>query len=158
MNKKLICNIIIDYYYYILKENSTSAAICQQERGKGKTQTLNKLVCLFNDTMVSITDIRCHEDRHCMMRSLPKAPTHDQCRELNPRFLELWSSALPARPRDPSLNRLEKISYKSQADPANVRRNRIQSKLTKEAVEQPLPPTNINPNLTVCYVSKDTVI
>ena len=35
--------------------------------------------CLFNDTMVSITDIRCHEDRHCRMRSLPKAPTHDQC-------------------------------------------------------------------------------
>ena len=25
-------------------------------------------VCLFNDTMVSITDIRCHEDRHCRMR------------------------------------------------------------------------------------------
>ena len=38
-------------------------------------------VCLFNDTMVSITDIRCHEDRHCRMRSLPKVPTHDQCRE-----------------------------------------------------------------------------
>ena len=51
--------------------------------------------CLFNDTMVSITDIRCHEDRHCRMRSLPKAPTHDQCRESNPRPLDLWSSALP---------------------------------------------------------------
>ena len=60
-------------------------------------------VCLFNDTMVSITDIRCHENRHCRMRSLPKAPTHNQCRESNPRPLDLWSSALPTRPRDPTL-------------------------------------------------------
>ena len=61
-------------------------------------------VCLFNDTMVSITDIRCHEDRHCRMKSLPKAPTHDQCQESNPRPLDLWSSALPTRPRDPTHN------------------------------------------------------
>ena len=39
--------------------------------------------------MVSITDIRCHEDRHCRVRSLPKAPTHDQCQESNPRHLEI---------------------------------------------------------------------
>ena len=52
--------------------------------------------------MVPITDIRCHEDRYCRMRSLPKAPTHDQCRELNPRALDLWSSALPTRSRDPT--------------------------------------------------------
>ena len=35
------------------------------------------------------------------MRSLPKAPTHDQCRESNPRPLDLRSSALPTGPRDP---------------------------------------------------------
>ena len=62
----------------------------------------NLVVGLFNDTMVSITDIRCHEDRHCRMRSLPKAPTHDQCRELNPRPLDLLSTAVSTRPRDPT--------------------------------------------------------
>ena len=34
------------------------------------------------------------------MRSLPKAPTHDQCRKSNPRPLYLWSSALPTGPWD----------------------------------------------------------
>ena len=39
--------------------------------------------------------------RQCRMRSLPKAPTHDQCRKSNPRPLDLWSSALPTGQRDP---------------------------------------------------------
>ena len=39
--------------------------------------------------------------RQCRMRSLLKAPTHDQRRESNPRPLDLWSSALPTGPRDP---------------------------------------------------------
>ena len=38
--------------------------------------------------------------RHYRMRNLPKAPTHDQYRELNPRTLNLRSSALPTGPRD----------------------------------------------------------
>ena len=39
--------------------------------------------------------------RQYRMRSLPKVPTHDQCRESNPRPLDLWSSTLPTGPRDP---------------------------------------------------------
>ena len=48
--------------------------------------------------------------RKCRMRSLPKAPAHDQCRELNPRPLDLQSSALPIGPRDASL-RCDEVSH-----------------------------------------------
>ena len=41
--------------------------------------------------------------RQCRMRSLPKAPTHDQCRESNPRPLDLRSSALPTGPHSDQL-------------------------------------------------------
>ena len=40
--------------------------------------------------------------RHCRMRSLPKAPSHDQCRESNPRPLDLRLSALLTGKRDPT--------------------------------------------------------
>ena len=43
---------------------------------------------------------------HCRMRSLPKAPTLDQCRVSNPKPLDLWSSALPTGPRDPTLKKV----------------------------------------------------
>ena len=40
------------------------------------------------------------EQKYCRMRSLPKAPTHDQCPESNPRLIDLRSFALPTGPRD----------------------------------------------------------
>ena len=45
--------------------------------------------------------------RQCRMRSLPKAPTHDQCRELKPRPLDLWTSAPPTGPQDLTCGLLE---------------------------------------------------
>ena len=50
--------------------------------------------------------------RQCRMRSFPKAPTRGQCRELNPRPLDLWSSALPTGPRDPLCSSHSLLSHK----------------------------------------------
>ena len=59
------------------------------------------------DSCTRYPSLNCGQ-KHCRIRSLPKAPTHDQCWEFKSASLDLQYSALPTGPLDPIL--LERLT------------------------------------------------